>query len=314
MNRPMTVNAALVAEALDGLRSDPKVLHPKWFYDSAGSALFERITELPEYYPTRTEVGILRAHVDALARHVPEDAALIELGSGASTKTRILLDALRQIAVYVPVDISRDFLAGVAADLDRHYPDLVVAPVAGDIMQDLPLPEPARRRRKVGFFPGSTIGNLDPAEARALLRRARDWPYVAAFVLGVDLVKDRDTLVRAYDDRQGITAAFNRNMLHRLNREAGADFDVARFDHEARWNDDHARIEMHLVARAPQKVRIGGETVCFAPGESVRTECSHKYTRQTLGDLAGAAGWRVADMPTDEGGLFAVAILVPAPA
>lgn len=311
MNRHVTVNPELQADALAGLRSTPKVLHPKWFYDRAGSALFEDITELPEYYVTRTELQVLRDNVTRLAPHVPEGAALVELGSGASTKTRILLDALDAVEVYVPVDISQDFLHAVARDIQASYPALKVAPLAGDLMIDLDLPEEAEGRPKVGFFPGSTLGNLDPVAARDLLRRIRAWPDVAALVLGVDLQKDPEVLKRAYDDAQGVTAAFNRNILHRLNREAEADFDVDAFRHEARWNAERARIEMHLVSRQSQQVHLGAERIDFAEGESIHTESSHKYTPELLDRMAADSDWQVADLLTDPEGYFAVAVLTP---
>ncbi len=311
MDKPVVSNRALLRDALDGLRALPKRMHPKWFYDQTGSEIFEQITELPEYYPTRTEVSILRAEIGTLARHVPDGAALIELGSGASTKTCILLDALDRLGVYVPVDVSGDFLHRIADELDRRYPDLEVSPLVGDFLGELALPPIAAGRPKVAFFPGSTIGNLEPDEARELLGRVRAWPDITAFILGVDLVKDPHTLIRAYDDSAGVTADFNRNLLHRLNAEAGADFDVAGFDHEARWNADAARIEMHLVSRRAQTVHLDGRSIAFAEGESIHTENSHKYTRDAVEDMAAGAGWRVAEFLTDRDDLFAVSVLEP---
>jgi dimethylhistidine N-methyltransferase len=311
MDKPVVSNHELLSDALDGLTATPKRMHPKWFYDHAGSEIFEQITELPEYYPTRTEVSILRDEVETLARYVPDGAALIELGSGASTKTRLLLDALPGLAAYVPVDVSGEFLQSVAGALDEVYPDLTVSPVVGDFLGGLALPAGVEDRPKVAFFPGSTIGNLEPHEARALLGRVRAWPRVTAFVLGVDLVKAPGTLVRAYDDSAGVTARFNRNLLHRLNAEAGADFEVERFAHEARWNAPAARVEMHLVSEAPQTVRLGGQSIAFAEGESIHTESSHKYTRSAIDGMAADTGWRVAEFVTDADGLFAIVALVP---
>ena len=311
MGKETVADAELLNSALKGLRASPKVLEPKWFYDAAGSALFERITELPEYYPTRTELAILRNRVAELAPYIPQGAALVELGSGASTKTRLLLDALPGIAAYVPIDVSADFLQDSAAELDRAYAEIEVVPLAGDFMAPLRLREALDARPKVGFFPGSTIGNLEPAEAADLLRRVRQWRGVSAFVVGMDLVKDRETLIRAYDDSAGVTAAFNRNLLHRLNRDAGADFDPDAFDHEARWNEKEARIEMHLVSRRAQAVRLGPATIAFAAGESIRTENSHKYTHARLAAIASRSGWRVAEFLTDKDEMFAVAVLVP---
>jgi dimethylhistidine N-methyltransferase len=311
MDKIMTQNMPLLTEALEGLRASPKELHPKWFYDSAGSALFEQITELPEYYVTRTELAVLRDNVAMIAPYVPQASALVELGSGASTKTRILLDALDDFDTYVPVDISEDFLKSVAEDIDRSYPALEVAPLAGDLLGELTLPDAVAGRPTVGFFPGSTLGNLEPPEARALLRRVRNWPDITALVLGIDLVKDPDVLVRAYDDAQGVTAAFNRNILARLNREAGGEFDPESFAHEARWNVEKSRIEMHLVSRTDQRVRLATQTVSFRSGESIHTENSHKYTRQALVDMATDSGWSVAEFLTDDDAWFAVAVLTP---
>jgi len=311
MDRSLLHNRQLLAEALAGLDASPKRMHPKWFYDHVGSELFERITALPEYYLTRTEVAILQREVGMLKGYVPDGAALVELGSGASTKTRILLDAMHRLAVYVPVDVSGDFLHGVAKDIDRIYPDLTVAPLIGDFLQELTLPRVADELPKVAFFPGSTMGNLEPTEAQALLRRIRNWSGITAFILGVDLVKNPEVLIRAYDDAQSVTAAFNRNLLHRLNREAGADFDVESFDHEARWNVAQARIEMHLVSRTAQKISIDGKIIQFHAGESIHTESSHKYTRRSLRGFATEAGWQVAEFRTDPEEIFAVVVLVP---
>ncbi|MGY6568003.1 MAG: L-histidine N(alpha)-methyltransferase [Salinarimonas sp.] len=305
------VDADLQREALKGLRASPKELQPKWFYDNRGSALFEEITELPEYYVTRTELAVLRDNVTVIAEYVPEATALVELGSGASTKTRILLDALDAVRTYVPVDISEDFLRSVAQDIDHSYPGLEVVPLAGDLSKDLALPEAISGRPTIGFFPGSTLGNLEPPEARALLRRVRNWPGIAGLILGIDLVKDPGVLERAYDDAQGVTAAFNRNILARLNREAGGAFDPDSFAHEARWNADKSRIEMHLVSRIDQDVRLGPETVSFTAGESIHTENSHKYTRQGLMDMAADSGWTVSEFLTDDADWFAVAMLTP---
>ncbi len=310
MDKPIVTNRALHADALAGLRLSVKRMHPKWFYDSAGSQIFEQITELPEYYPTRTEISILRSEIDTLASFVPEGAALIELGSGASTKTHILLGALKKLGVYVPVDVSGEFLLSVADDLARDYPALTVAPLVGDFLKDLALPAATDGLPKIAFFPGSTIGNLEPSEARDLLRRVRDWPGIAGFILGVDLVKAPDTLVRAYDDSSGVTAAFNKNLLHRMNREIGADFRAENFAHEARWNADKSRIEMHLVSQKAQRVWIGQDSIAFADGESIHTENSHKYTRAAVEDLAAKAGWRVAEFLADPQHHFAVTVLV----
>ena len=305
------LNAELVADALDGLGSTPKWMSPKWFYDDAGSALFEKITRLPEYYPTRTEVSILRTRADALAAHVPDGAALVELGSGASVKSRLLLDALPRLGAYVPVDISEPFLLAAGARLAADYAELEVVPVGGDFTEDLVFPKRVDAMKKVAFFPGSTLGNLGNAEASALLQRVRSWTGIRAFILGIDLVKDADVLVRAYDDGAGVTAAFNRNLLDRLNREAGADFDTTAFAHRAVWNDTQERIEMHLVSQTAQQVRLGGTQIFFDAGETIHTESSRKYTPQKMRKLAEGTGWRVDEFLTDECGYFAVVVMVP---
>ncbi|MGP3725355.1 L-histidine N(alpha)-methyltransferase [Cereibacter sphaeroides] len=303
-------NPELLADALRGLSQSPKRMEPKWFYDAEGSALFERITELPEYYPTRTETAILTAGADRLAAHVPEGAELVELGSGASVKTRLLLDRLTGLSAYVPVDISASFLKETARALARDYPDLPIHPVVADFTKPLRLADEGHPR--VGFFPGSTLGNLDPEGARALMRGVRDWPGIRGFIVGIDLIKDEDTLVRAYDDAAGVTAAFNLNLLHRMNREIGADFDPDRFAHRAIWNAEKARIEMHLESLEDQEVQIGPRRIRFRAGETIHTENSHKFSATSFAERAAEAGWRLADFLTDARRQFGVALLEPA--
>ncbi|MCE6960690.1 L-histidine N(alpha)-methyltransferase [Cereibacter sphaeroides] len=300
-------NPELLAAALRGLSLPQKRMEPKWFYDAQGSALFERITDLPEYYPTRTEIGILTAEVDRLAAHVPEGAELVELGSGASVKTRLLLDHLTGLSAYVPVDISAEFLARTAGRLSAAYPDLPIHPVVADFTLPLTLADEGHPR--VAFFPGSTIGNLDRDGALALMRSVRRWPGVESFIVGIDLIKDEATLVRAYDDAAGVTAAFNLNLLHRMNREIGADFEPDRFAHLARWNAEDARIEMHLVSRDDQTVRIAGRLFRFAAGETIHTENSHKFSRGSFAAMGREAGWNLRDFLTDGKGMFGIAVL-----
>ncbi|MGP3698806.1 L-histidine N(alpha)-methyltransferase [Rhodobacter sp. NSM] len=302
-------NPELLADALRGLSQPRKFMEPKWFYDTEGSALFERITDLPEYYPTRTETAILTAAADRLAAHVPEGAELVELGSGASVKTRLLLDRLDGLSAYVPVDISAAFLKETARRLSQSYPALPIRPVVADFTRPLRLEDAGHSR--VGFFPGSTLGNLDPAGARALLQGVRDWPGVRAFIVGIDLIKDEETLVRAYDDSAGVTAAFNLNLLHRMNREIGADFDTDRFAHRAIWNAGKARIEMHLESLADQSVRIGPRDIRFAKGETIHTENSHKFSEESFSTQAEQSGWTLAEFLTDADRLFGVAVLEP---
>lgn len=279
------------AELTEGLSKSQKSLSPKWFYDAEGSRLFEDITLLPEYYPTRQEAALLRDLAPGLAARFGENAVLVEFGSGASEKTRILLDAAPTLAAYVPIDISPDALAQAAASVGEAYPDLEVAPFVGDFLNLEALPELGRGRR-IGFFPGSTIGNLDPDEAVAFLTAARErLGRGSLFILGIDLVKDPATLIAAYDDAQGVTAAFNRNVLVRANAELGADFDADAFDHVALWNADLSRIEMHLRSRRTQRVHIGDSVIGFVAGETIHTENSRKFTRDSLTALVEAAGW-----------------------
>ena len=304
-------NPALLDDALAGLTARPKTLAPKWLYDERGSEFFERITGLPEYYLTRTEAEILRRHAGALAARVPAGGALVELGSGASIKTRYLLDAGSHLGAYVPIDISAEFLTRTAAALRRRYPDLWIAPMVGDFSRPLDLSAAILDRPTVGFFPGSTIGNLEPAVARALLAGARAWPGITGFILGVDLVKDPAELVAAYDDTEGVTAAFIANILTRLNREAGAGFDPDAFTYEALWNAELARIDMRLLSTRQQIVDLPGHRIAFAAGEAIHVSASRKYTPASLAALVATAGWGLAETFTDPDHRFAVAVLTP---
>ena len=306
--------SALHAEVLNGLSMVPKTLPPKLFYDAAGAALFERITELPEYYLTRAELEIVRARADDIATLAGDRCALIEYGSGAGIKVGLLLDAFASrhhpVAAYVPLDISREQLADVALRIAAEYPTIPVHPVCADYTAPLRLPDLPQRARRVAFFPGSTIGNFHPTEAAAFLRRVRR--TVAddgVLVLGVDRRKDAATLGAAYDDAAGVTAEFNRNMLRRLNRELDADFDLSRFRHLAFFNDTASRVEMHLVSTEAQVVHVAGERVAFADGESVWTESSYKYDRESLDTLVTSAGFRITRLWTDAAERFWVAYL-----
>ena len=290
-----------------GLSRTPKRTSPKWFYDAAGSDLFEDITRLPEYYPTRQEAALLRTVAPEWAARFGPRATLVEFGSGASEKTRIVLDAVPDLATYVPIDISPDALEAAADRLRAAYPDLQVRPVTGDFLSLDGLPDGVGEGRKIGFFPGSTIGNLTPDEAVAFLTGARRLlGEDALFVLGVDLVKGPETLIAAYDDARGVTAAFNRNLLVRANRELGADFDVEAFAHLAVWNPIASRMEMHLQATRPMTVTIGDRRIDFARGETIHTENSRKFTEASVRELASASGWRVAKFR--EGGAPSVAL------
>ncbi|WP_029004359.1 L-histidine N(alpha)-methyltransferase [Azorhizobium doebereinerae] len=298
------------ADLAAGLAARPKRLAPKYFYDAAGSALFEEITRQKEYYPTRAEMEILRAHAAEIGALVPEGAALVEFGSGSSAKVRLLLDAMPGLAAYVPVDISGDFLTQAAAALRAEAPGLAVLPVAADFTQPFALPEAVRGRPLVGFFPGSTIGNFDPDAARAFLAHARRTLGAGSrFIVGVDLVKDPRLLDAAYNDAAGVTARFNLNLLARANRELATDFDLAAFTHRAVFNAPARRIEMHLVSRRAQAVHLAGRAFPFAAGESLHTESSYKYTPDGFRDLAAAAGWTPGRLWTDAAGLFSVHVL-----
>jgi dimethylhistidine N-methyltransferase len=304
-----TAATDFAADVVAGLTAAPKRLPPKYFYDSAGSALFERITELPEYYPTRTELGILNARAADIAALVPPGAALIEFGSGSSTKTRIVLSAA-PLSAYVPVDISAQFLQQQAAELRREYPRLAVLPVAADFFKPFALPDPALTMPRVGFFPGSTIGNFEPHEAAAFMRHAgRILGPGAVLIVGVDQVKDTQVLQRAYNDAQGVTAKFNLNLLTRINRELGAKFDLACFEHHAFFNRERSRIEMHLASLKRQRVKVCGECIEFRAGETIHTESSYKYSVESFGALARGAGWTPKAVWTDADNYFSVHVL-----
>jgi dimethylhistidine N-methyltransferase len=305
--RPAEAPSGFACDVIEGLSAPQKYLLAKHFYDAAGSRLFEEITALPEYYPTRTELGILRAHAAAIVGPVAPQTALIEFGSGATTKVRVLLDAVPQIAAYVPVDISVEFLNGEAARLKRDFPRLEVLPVAADFTGLFDLPVKVRARPRVGFFPGSTIGNFEPPAAAAFLRRAaRILGPGSALVVGVDLVKDAAVLDAAYDDAAGVTARFNLNILARINRELDGNFDLDAFTHRAFFDREHSRIEMHLVSRVRQQVRVAGHTFAFGAGETIHTENSYKYTPSGFADLARGAGWTRRAVFTDADSYFSV--------
>ncbi|HEX5379178.1 MAG TPA: L-histidine N(alpha)-methyltransferase, partial [Phenylobacterium sp.] len=310
---PRRADGTFVSDVIEGLSRPRKQLAAKYFYDAEGSRLFEEICDLPEYYPTRTETALMREKAREMAAVISEDAALVEFGSGASTKTRILLDAAPQLGVYVPIDISPDALAAAAQAIGRDYPDLDVAPLEDDFTTALNLPDAATGRPRTGFFPGSTIGNFRPEEAVAFLKTARHLlGRGAAFLIGIDLVKAPETLVAAYDDAQGVTAAFNLNLLTRINRELDGDFDLTRFRHKAIWNADESRMEMHLVSEVGQDVRVAGRTFHFDAGESLHTENSYKFTVEGFADLATQAGWRLDRRWVSEAPAFAIVRLVTA--
>ena len=296
-------------DVIDGLSQFQKTIPCRWLYDERGSELFEEITVLPEYYPTRTETGILSQYATEIAAHVGPHATVVEYGAGASVKTRILIDALEKISTYIPVDISADFLQTSAASLRQDYPDLNIEPVVADFLSTVELPETSAEGARVGFFPGSTIGNLESSEITGFMQRAHeDLGAGAQFILGADLKKDAKILIPAYDDSAGITSEFNLNLLRRINGELDANFDVASFNHEARWNDDDARIEMHLVSERDQSVEVSGKIFDFRQGETVHTENSRKFEVDALQKLIGQCGWEMADSWVDKDNLFSVLI------
>ncbi|HEX2484754.1 MAG TPA: L-histidine N(alpha)-methyltransferase [Myxococcota bacterium] len=301
----------LLSDALAGLLAPRKSLPCKYFYDERGSALFERICELEEYYPTRTELAILRARAGAMAAALGPDCLVVEYGSGSGVKTQLLLGHLERPVAYVPVDISREHLRRSAAALSARYPALPVLPVCADFTQPFALPSPPRPpRRRAAYFPGSTIGNFAPAEARKFLTQVAELCGPGgALLIGVDLKKSRAVLERAYDDALGVTAAFNVNLLRRLNRELGADFRLDQFAHRALWNEVEGRVEMHLVSRCAQQVRLAGRRIRFEPGETIHTENSYKYDLRGFSSLARSAGFEVEQVWVDGGALFSVQAL-----
>ena len=297
-------------DAIEDLSQHPKRLSPKYFYDATGSELFEAITRLPEYYPTRTELSILRERGSEIASIIPEHAALVEFGAGSTTKVRLLLKHCK-FAAYVPVDISGDFLQDQANGLRRDFPALGIYPVAADFTAPFALPAVVASRPKVGFFPGSTIGNFEPHEAQAFLKSAREiLGKSALMIIGVDLEKDERVLHDAYNDAAGVTARFNLNVLVRINRELGGNFDVSAFTHRAIYNRERHRIEMHLIAKKSQAVRLLGTSFSFLPFESIHTENSYKYSLERFAALARGSGWKVGESWTDAKGMFSVHALV----
>jgi len=294
------------ADVLNGLERCPRAIPARWFYDRRGSELFEQITDLPEYYPTRTETAILRDIADDLAGRVPAGAAVVEFGSGSSTKTPLVLDAVRPSA-YVPIDISGEFLRDSSRALSAAYPDLLVLPFEADFTRALSLPKTIAGTSKLGFFPGSTIGNLIPYAAVDLLRAMRASLGIGAHLLiGMDRIKDPAMLERAYDDAAGVTAAFNLNLLARINRELDGSIPLDAFRHRAIWNDDRARIEMHLEASRDVAFQVEERHFDMRVGETIHTENSHKYGSRDARILLRAGGWTPVAEWTDPDGLFAV--------
>ena len=297
---------SLRQEVHAGLARTPKAIPPKFFYDERGSQLFDRICEQPEYYPTRTEIGILQHNARQIADLAGRGALLIELGSGASKKVRLLLESL-QPAAYLGVDISRDFLRTSTEKLARDYPWLEVHAACADFSSGLSLPQCPASWRRLAFYPGSSIGNFEPGEALEFLRGVRSVLGAdGALLVGVDLKKDEARLNAAYNDAQGVTAAFNLNLLHRIRDELDSDVNPEHFEHRAFYNVAHGRVEMHLVSRRRQTVRVEDRRYEFAPGESIHTECSYKYSVAEFQELARQAGYEPLAAWTDTGELFSV--------
>lgn len=307
---PDEQTSAFARDAIDDLSQHPKRLSPKYFYDATGSELFEAITRLPEYYPTRTELSILRDRGTEIASIIAKGAALVEFGAGATTKVRLLLKNC-DFGAYVPVDISGDFLNAQADGLGKDFPSLNIYPVAADFTAPFALPGAIADMPKVGFFPGSTLGNFEPQEACAFLGSARSiLGQGAQMIIGVDLEKDERVLHDAYNDSAGVTARFNLNVLARINRELGGNFKLSAFTHRAIYNRERHRIEMHLISKKTQTVRMLGTSFSFRAGETIHTENSYKYSLERFAALARVSGWTPHASWTDPAGMFSVHALV----
>ena len=308
------VDTAFRADVLSGLSQEHKAIPARWLYDDAGSQLFEDITQLEEYYPTRAETEILKERGDEFADLIGSGHAVVEFGSGSSVKTPLLLSAIDP-AAYVPLDIAGDFLRAAAADLAEKFPGLPVHPVEADFMREVALPPEIADLPKLGFFPGSTIGNMVARTAVDLLRTMRETLGVGSkLLIGMDLIKDRDVLVAAYDDAKGVTAEFNYNLVRRINRELDGDIPLDALTHEARWNDEIARVEMHLVAKSDVAFSVDGQNFALAEGESIHTENSHKFNRRTSNMLLLAGGWEPQARWLDSEGRFSLILAEARPA
>ena len=299
-------------DLIAGLRVLPKRAPCKYFYDSEGSRLFEEICRLPEYYQTRTELALLDAHAGEIAALMGRRVELVEFGAGELRKVRLLLDALDTPYAYTPIDISGDYLTEVGRGLAAHYPALKLRPIVADFTETISIPRHEFGAHRAGFFPGSTIGNFEPYEAIRLMRAMAGVLHGGGLLIGVDLVKDPAILHAAYNDSAGVTAAFNKNLLARANRELDASFDINGFDHYAAYDPIRARIEMYLISRRAQEARVAGETFSFAQGEAIHTENSHKYTRESFAALARSAGLAARKAWSDPKDWFALFWLVPA--
>ncbi|MGH1349953.1 MAG: L-histidine N(alpha)-methyltransferase [Methyloligellaceae bacterium] len=299
-------------EVINGLQQKNKAIPSRFLYDYKGSVLFEEITDLKEYYPTRTEISLLKTYSDEIATIAGGNVALIEFGSGSSKKTKYVINSLDQVHSYVPIDISSSALDDAKDDLQDCFPDIDINPIHADFTQPFDLPELLKENYHLGFFPGSTIGNFVPEDAIEFLKSAKEiLGSKSGLVIGVDLLKSPDILIPAYDDAEGVTAAFNLNLLARINRELGGDIDVSAFRHKAIYNSQAQRIEMHLESLVDQNASILGQDFSFTKGESIHTENSHKYTTDSFCALAEAAGWKRLKYWTDQANLFSIHYLVP---
>lgn len=298
-------------DVLKGLCSIPKTIPSKYFYDERGSELFDAITRTPEYYPTRVEQSIMESNIDDIVDCIGRRSLFVELGSGSSSKTRIILDSIAEPAGYVPIDISGDYLELVADQLRQRYPHLQIRPVAADYTGFFELPvDGLDYKRIVAYYPGSTIGNFKPEHALLFLKKIRGIVGDGgALLIGVDLLKTRDVLEAAYNDEAGVTAEFNLNLLRRINRELDANFVVEAFRHRAVLNEDESRIEMHLVSNTDQTVSVEGTPISFTDGEYIYTESSYKYTVETFVDLAVSAGFRSRKLWLDDQRYFSIHFL-----
>lgn len=309
INAPVAADPQFRRDVIEGLRRERKSIPPRWFYDDTGSALFDEITRVPEYYPTRVETALLGARADAIAAAVGAACVVVEYGAGSATKTPLLLGAIEP-AAYLPVDISGDFMRRAASGLSAAFPGLPVIPVEADFAAPFDLPDlgPAFVDvPRLGFFPGSTIGNFDPADAVDLLRQMRaTLGRQALLLIGVDRIKPVATLIAAYDDAAGVTARFNRNLLARINRELAGTIATEAFEHQVRWNDDAARIEMHLAATRDLTFAVAGERFTMRAGETIHTESSHKYGPRDARLLLRSGGWEPVAEWTDAGDAFAL--------
>ena len=302
-------NNNIIEDIIEGLKRKQKTLPCKYLYDQTGSKLFDQICNLPEYYPTRTELKIMQAHINEIASLLEDQCMLIELGSGSSSKTEPLLEAMTWPRAYVPIDISKEHLIESSQRIQLRFPDIEVLPIYADFHQEILLPQPIGEvKKKVVYFPGSTIGNLHREEAKNFLHRISEWcGHGGGLLIGVDLRKDSEILEAAYNDQEGITGEFNLNMLKHLNRLSGSNFSLECYQHDARWNEHVGRIEMHLVCKEDHTIRINGHRFIIKQGESICSECSYKYSLDEFAETA--AGFRIKRVWTDDEHLFSVQYL-----